>query len=176
MVKRTSIHMIATCVILILIVGVQATPRTRITFEGLSKEKQTLSVQELRLLGKRDVSVMMVGYHQGYIGPSIYTGVPLKKAMIAAGYEGTRGADVSCEDYIRVIGEDGYGAILSWGEVFNQIYGMDIILAYEKNGNPLDSEEGPIRLILPGDYYCGRYVKGVTNVEALTGYELPPEA
>jgi DMSO/TMAO reductase YedYZ molybdopterin-dependent catalytic subunit len=47
---------------------------------------------------------------------------------------------------------------------------MDIILAYEKNGESLGAEEGPIRLIIPGDYYCNRYVKGVVKVETIALY------
>ena len=145
----------------------------KITFEGLFERKTSMSVDDLKKLEKRYVPVTMVGSHKGYIGEFVYAGASLKEAMLVAGYRGTRGANVSCEDYIRAIGKDGYGIILSWGEVFNQVSGEDIILAYEKNGKPLDREEGPVRLIVPGDYYCGRYVKGVTKVVALTGYKLP---
>jgi hypothetical protein len=141
-----------------------------VTFSGLFEREVTLSVDYLRELGEREVPVMMVGYHKGYIGPSTYTGVPLKKAMLAAGYKGTRGVQTSPEDIIIVTGEDGYSVALSWGEVMNQISGMDIILAYEKNGESLGAEEGPIRLIIPGDYYCNRYVKGVVKVETIALY------
>jgi len=138
-----------------------------VIFTGLFEREVTLSVDYLKRLGKREVPVMMVGYHKGYIGPFTYTGVPLKKAMLAAGYKGTRGIQTSPEDIIIVSGEDGYSVALSWGEVINQISGMDIILAYEKNGKSLGpADEGPVRLIIPGDYYCNRYVKGVVKVEA----------
>ena len=138
-----------------------------VTFTGLFEREVVLSVDYLRELGKREAPVMMVGYHKGYIGPFTYTGVPLKKAMLAAGYTGTRGVQTSPEDIIIVTGEDGYSVALSWGEVMNQISGMDIILAYEKDGKSLPSYEGPVRLIVPGDYYCNRYVKGVVKVEAV---------
>jgi hypothetical protein len=143
-----------------------------ISFSGLFERELILPVDYLKELGEREVPVMMVGYHQGYIGPFIYTGVSLKKAMLAAGYTGSRGRgpkgiEPSPEDVIIVTGKDGYSVVLSWGEVINQISGMDIILAYEKDDESLDSNEGPIRLVIPGDYYCSRYVKGVAKVEAV---------
>jgi Oxidoreductase molybdopterin binding domain. len=169
------------CALLILDTGIFGLRSTRasseetITFKGLFKEKTTLlSTSELKSLEKHYVSVTMIGSHKGYIGQYVYTGVPLKEAMLAAGYEGTRGENDSCEDFIRVIGKDGYGVVLSWGEVFNRMDGMDIILAYEKDGKPLGDAEGSIRLIVPGDYYCSRYVKGVVRIEALTGYRQAP--
>jgi len=144
-----------------------------IWFTGLFDEKTFISLSELMEMEPRYVTVTMVGHHQGYIGRCTYKGVVLKDVMLAAGYTGTRGPDVGVEDMIRVIGSDGYGCALSWAEVFDQDDGMNIILAYEKDGKPLDEGEGPIRLVTANDRYASRYIKDVVQVDAVTGYNLP---
>jgi DMSO/TMAO reductase YedYZ molybdopterin-dependent catalytic subunit len=142
-------------------------------FTGLFEGEIFTTLPKLREMEPRYVTVTMVGHSKGYIERCTYKGVPLKDAMLAAGYKGTRGPDDGIEDMIRVIGSDGYGCVLSWAEVFDQDTSDNIILAYEKDGKPLDEEEGPIRLVTANDNYVGRYIKNVVQIDAVTGYLLP---
>lgn len=142
-------------------------------FTGLFEEKTFMSLSEIMEMEPRYVTVTMVGHSKGYIERCTYKGTPLKDVMLAAGYTGTRGPDVGIEDIIRVIGSDGYGCVLSWTEVFDQDDSRNIILAYEKDGKPLEEGEGPIRIVTANDSYVGRYIKDVVQVDAVTGYNLP---
>lgn len=146
-----------------------------IWFTGLFEEETFIPLSEIMEMEPRYVTVTMVGHSIGYAGRCTYKGATLKDVMLAAGYTGTRGPDVGIEDMIRVIGSDGYGCVLSWTEVFDQDDSRNIIIAYEKDGKPLEEGEGPIRLVTANDRYVGRYIKDVVQVDAVTGYMLPPK-
>jgi len=155
------------------VMGAQSQSEEGIWFTGLFERARFMPLSELVEMEPRYVTVTMAGHSKGYIERCTYKGTPLKEAMLAAGYKGTRGPDDGIEDIIRVIGSDGYGCVLSWTEVFDQDNSMNIILAYEKDGKPLDKDEGPVRLVTANDNYVGRYIKNVAQINAVTGYQLP---
>ncbi len=153
----------------------QTAQNAGVWFTGLFEETTFIPLSEIMEMEPRYVTVTMVGHSIGYAGRCTYKGATLKDVMMAAGYTGTRDPDVGIEDMIRVIGSDGYGCVLSWAEAFDQDDSRNIILAYEKDGKPLDEGEGPIRLVTANDSYIGRYIKDVVQVDAVTGYMLPPK-
>jgi len=155
------------------VMGAQSQSGEGVWFTGLFERERFMPLSELMKMEPRYVTVTMVGHSKGYIERCTYKGTPLKEAMLAAGYKGSRGPDDGIEDIIRVIGLDGYGCVLSWTEVFDQDNSMNIILAYEKDGKPLDKDEGPVRLVTANDNYVGRYIKNVAQIDAVTGYNLP---
>ena len=63
---------------------------------------------------------------------------------------------------IVVTGRDGYAATLSEGEIDPKLEGKMVVLAYEKDGNPV--KEG-IRLVVPGDHMGARAVRDVVKIE-----------
>jgi hypothetical protein len=91
----------------------QAQSREGVWFTGLFEKERFVSLSELMEMEPRYVTVTMVGHSKGYVERCTYKGTPLKEAMLAAGYKGTRGPDDGIEDVIRVIGSDGYGCVLS---------------------------------------------------------------
>jgi hypothetical protein len=42
-----------------------------------------------------------------------------------------------------------------------------IILADRRDGKPLDSHEGPLRFVVPGDKRHARWIRGVTTLEVV---------
>jgi DMSO/TMAO reductase YedYZ molybdopterin-dependent catalytic subunit len=87
-----------------------------------------------------------------------YTGIPIQLLLDQAG--------VSNATSFFVQASDGYGTTLSLQEASNQ----NTIIAYQKNGSALtllkDDGEGPLRLIIGGDQYAQRWIRGVVEIEA----------
>ena len=65
---------------------------------------------------------------------------------------------------IIVTGRDGYAVALALGEIDPKFENKSVILAYAKDGQPLDPSMG-IRLIVPGDQHGGRSVRDVVKIE-----------
>jgi DMSO/TMAO reductase YedYZ molybdopterin-dependent catalytic subunit len=88
-----------------------------------------------------------------------YTGVAVRDILEQAGV-----TENTTSVYLQA--SDGYGATLSFQEVMQN---ENIILAYEKNGEPMkhltEGGEGPIRLVIATDEYAQRWIKSVTVIE-----------
>jgi DMSO/TMAO reductase YedYZ molybdopterin-dependent catalytic subunit len=92
--------------------------------------------------------------HQEDNGVFNYTGVPLKELLNQAQVN-------SNSTSIFVQAQDGYGTTITMQEAQSQ----NTFVAYQKNGQALtllkDGGEGPLRLIVGGDLYAQRWVRGV---------------
>jgi DMSO/TMAO reductase YedYZ molybdopterin-dependent catalytic subunit len=66
---------------------------------------------------------------------------------------------------VTVTGSDGYGAVLSLGEIDPEFGGDQAIVAFAQDGKPLDEKSGFARLIIPGDKTAGRAVSGIATIE-----------
>jgi hypothetical protein len=69
--------------------------------------------------------------------------------------------------YFSIGANDGYQVILSGGELDPSFGNAPILLAWEEDGASLTGDEGPLRLVVPGDTKGGRYVTGVITIEAV---------
>ena len=69
----------------------------------------------------------------------------------------------SLRHYLLVTGRDGYAVAISVGELDPDFEGKQVIVAYARDGKPLDANE--VRLIVPGDRHGGRAVRDVIHVE-----------
>ena len=91
-----------------------------------------------------------------------YAGVPLWSVLQKAGVVDGAAKGGHLRHGILVTGADGYGALLSIGEVDPDFANDGAILAVRKDGQPLD--EG-VRLVVPGDKKGGRSVRHVVGIE-----------
>lgn len=67
---------------------------------------------------------------------------------------------------------DGYKAAFSWSEIFNTAAGYGVLVAFDKDGAPLQADEGPIALVALGDLQNGpRHIKWLRE---LTFRQLAP--
>jgi DMSO/TMAO reductase YedYZ molybdopterin-dependent catalytic subunit len=63
---------------------------------------------------------------------------------------------------------DGYKAVFSWAELFNSAIGDGVLIVYERDGKPLDDDEGRIALVSLKDTRPGpRHVKWLSAVEVV---------
>ena len=63
---------------------------------------------------------------------------------------------------------DGYVVTFSWNELYNTAIGKDVLVAWEKDGKPLDVREGQLLLISGQDIKTGpRHVRNLSSIEVL---------
>jgi DMSO/TMAO reductase YedYZ molybdopterin-dependent catalytic subunit len=91
-----------------------------------------------------------------------YTGVLLWTVLQKAGLVAGSAKGGNLRHGILVTGSDGYGALLSVGELNPDFAGLQAILAVTQDGKPI--QEG-VRLVVPGDKRGGRSVRNVVGVE-----------
>ena len=56
---------------------------------------------------------------------------------------------------------DGYRAVIALPEIDPAFTDKQIVLAYLKDGRPLDEKEGPYRIVIPGEKRMARWVRQV---------------
>jgi len=66
---------------------------------------------------------------------------------------------------VTVTGSDGYSAVLSLAEIAPDIGNDQAMVAWEQDGQPLESGRGFARLIVPGDKEAARAVSAITTIE-----------
>lgn len=77
--------------------------------------------------------------------------------------------------FVLVTAADNYRVLFSLGELDAVFGGEKITLAYLRDGEALSAQEGPFRLIVPGDTKQARWVRQVVSVELLDAADgLPP--
>jgi DMSO/TMAO reductase YedYZ molybdopterin-dependent catalytic subunit len=134
----------------------------KIEVVGIIKQPLTLKIEDLKQMESIELKdTVMVGSHAGFLGMNDYKGVPLKGILDRSGLgEKVKGL------VIVVYATDGFYVTLSWGEIYNTLCGDRVILAYEKDGRPLGTSEGFVRLIIPYDsHVADRAVKWVNRIE-----------
>jgi hypothetical protein len=86
----------------------------------------------------------------------------LEKAGISLG-ESMRGKRLaSC---LLVEAADGYRVVIALPEIDPAFTDKQIVLAFLKNGKPLDDEEGPFRIVIPDEKRMARWVRQVTTLK-----------
>jgi hypothetical protein len=86
----------------------------------------------------------------------------LEKAGITFG-ESLRGKRLaSC---LLVEAADGYRVVFALPEIDSAFTQKQIVLAFLKNGKPLDEKEGPYRIVIPDEKRMARWIRQVTTLK-----------
>jgi hypothetical protein len=95
-----------------------------------------------------------------------FTGVSLKAVLEKAGVslgESLRGKRLaSC---LLVEAADGYRVVFALPEIDPAFTEKQIVLAFLKNGKPLDEKEGPYRIVVPDEKRMARWIRQVTTLK-----------
>jgi DMSO/TMAO reductase YedYZ molybdopterin-dependent catalytic subunit len=143
--------------------GIVRPPTT--DFEILDKKTgNTFTVAMAELSSLPEITVdekVQIGDCEGFHGIYSYRGVTLRslledKGLIPLPYDYSR--------YIGITSENGFSATYSIGELFNSKLGNNIIVAYEKDGKPLEEDEAFAMMVAVEDSTGGRSVKRISNV------------
>lgn len=95
-----------------------------------------------------------------------FAGVSLKPLLEKAGMtfgESLRGKRLaSC---LLIEAADGYRVVIALPEIDPAFTNKQFVLAYSRNGKPLDEKEGPYRIVVPDERRMARWVKQVTTLK-----------
>jgi DMSO/TMAO reductase YedYZ molybdopterin-dependent catalytic subunit len=97
---------------------------------------------------------------------TIYSGPTLATVLEAAGVPmSAKPVNVWLARYVVVIGEDGYRAVFSIGELHETYGSLPAILALEQNGEAVGVADRPMKLVLPGETkQRARWVRQVRRI------------
>ena len=133
-----------------------------LTIDGQVQKSLNLSLGDIQTFPPTSVSATFVTGHGREGG--VYTGVLLWTLLTTASI-----VDPDPKQHLRHVilatsGTDQYVVAISIGELDPKFEGKSVIVAYAKDGKPLDAQDG-LRLIVPGDAHGGRAVKDVAHFE-----------
>jgi hypothetical protein len=99
---------------------------------------------------------------------TVFEGIALEAVLEKAGVqfgETLRGKRLaSC---LLVEGADGYRAVIALPEIDPAFTSKQMILAFLKDGKPLDDKEGPYRIVIPDESRMARWVRQVTALKVV---------
>jgi hypothetical protein len=120
---------------------------------GPSGQSRSLDAADLERMSPREVTV--ADPHGK--GPARYRGVSLIRVLASVGTpvgDALRGKTMAL--HVRAEATDGYVAAFSVAELDEGFGKADAILAFQRDGQPLGSDVGPFRLVVPTDKRGGR--------------------
>jgi hypothetical protein len=96
-----------------------------------------------------------------------WSGVLLKDFLMKGGLENVPSRPLR-NTRIEIVAKDGYKATFSWGEIFNNPTGSQVLLITKQDGKYLDVQEGPVAIRSLGDIRPGaRHVRNICAVSVL---------
>jgi DMSO/TMAO reductase YedYZ molybdopterin-dependent catalytic subunit len=94
-----------------------------------------------------------------------YDGVPIAALLAKAGVplgSALRGKSMALA--VVAEGSDGYRAAFSLAELDDDFAAEAVLIADSVDGQPLGSDQGPLRLVVPGDKRQGRWVRMLKSI------------
>lgn len=153
-----------------------ATPVSTETFEitGNVLNPGAWTVEDLQQFPVQTVDVTFIS--SGESEDHSFTGVLLSDVLAAveldADPDGPKNAILRY--YLVFTAKDDYEVVIGGGEFDPGFGNRPMLLAWEQDGEPLNAEDGPVRLVVPGDVRGGRYISGVTTIFVATIDEPAP--
>ena len=127
---------------------------------GEVKQELRLSSADFKALARTKVTA------KGHDGVSHeYEGVTLQSLLAKAGVP--QGHEIRGKDMTLVVvadASDKYRAVFSLAELDGDFAGVQVIVADTEDGKALDSQHGPVQLVVPGDKRQGRWVRMLKSI------------
>ncbi|HPW55834.1 MAG: molybdopterin-dependent oxidoreductase [Thermoanaerobaculaceae bacterium] len=134
-----------------------AVPGSTVALVRLDGSTVTLHPAALTALGQASFADATFGMGRGFHGHHTWSGVPLVR-IVAANLPAATNLD---RLWVLVTAADGYRTVLSGKELFAGTH--DALLAANEDNQPL-WERGPMRLVVPADFYVDRSVHSVQEI------------
>ena len=129
---------------------------------GVGPEVEPLpyNVAELKAMPRVELTVMEDG------NKITYSGVPLSYLLKAHLTGSNRMADLRklSDAAILIQAKDNYQAVFSAVEAAMDTDGTKYLIAFERDGRPLDDKQGPAKMIVPGDPIKVRWIRMIDKV------------
>ena len=148
----------AAIVALSLVAGPALAQSPELVLQGKVRQPQRLTFEDLKKMPAEHADVS----YQTDRGPVIasFTGVLLWSLIGAAGGIDDNARNPELRHAIRITAKDGYVVVTSSGEIAPDFGARGVIVAYERDGKPLDE----FRIVMPGDKHGGRNVRDVVSI------------
>jgi hypothetical protein len=102
----------------------------------------------------------------GSSAPVTFEGVLLRAVLEKAGVQlGETLKGKRMASYLLVGAADGYRVVIALPEIDQGFTDKQVVLAFLKDGKPLDDKEGPYRIVLPEEKRMARWVRQVTTLQ-----------
>lgn len=132
----------------------------QLTVQNESGKQTVLSRADIEALPRVKVTTSVTGSSATFEGVSLKA--VLEKAGVSFG-ENMRGKRLaSC---LIVEATDGYRVVFALPEIDPGFTDKQIVLAFLKDGKPLDAKEGPYRIVVPDEKRMARWVRQVTTLK-----------
>jgi DMSO/TMAO reductase YedYZ molybdopterin-dependent catalytic subunit len=128
---------------------------TALVIKGAVKQEVSLALADLKALPRTKLSAKG---HDGAMHE--YEGVPLQALLAKAGVPAAgdlRGKSMAL--FVVAQGGDGYSAVFSLAELDADFAAESVLVADTADGKELGADQGPLRLVVPGDKRQGRWVR-----------------
>jgi DMSO/TMAO reductase YedYZ molybdopterin-dependent catalytic subunit len=138
-------------------------PKAELTVSGDVSNPLVLNDADIAAFGEQTVNVTD---ERG--NPVSYSGVPVAAILAKAG--APLGKDLRGQNMaIGVIAKasDGYQVLFPLTQFDPAFSDRTVLLVERRDGKPLDSREGPLRLVVPGDKRHARWVRGITSLDVV---------
>jgi DMSO/TMAO reductase YedYZ molybdopterin-dependent catalytic subunit len=122
--------------------------------------KKRLGLENISAYPHREVSAKQIGDGKGYHGLKEFEGVSLETLLDKAGVE------PDLNTVFLISAPDGYRSLISYGELFLNPEGRNIIIADRVDNQPI-TKVGKFVLIIPNDLSSDRWVKAVSKIEVI---------
>jgi len=156
--KLILLHLLA---LLCLPAAAIAQPAVALRVTGVAPIHFALSLADIAMLPHQTVRVTT---EKGEAAE--YEGVPVAEILQKAG--APLGKDLHGRNMALGVvagAPDGYQVLFSLAEFDPAFSSRVIVLADRREGKPLDSHEGPLRIIVPGDKRVARWIRGVNTLK-----------
>ena len=129
-----------------------------VSVEGKVKAPQHFSLDDLKKLPAQHADVS----YQTDKGPvtASFSGVLLWSLIEAAGGIDDDAKGAALRHAIHITAKDGYVVVTSTGEIAPDFGAKPALVAYERDGKPLDD----FRIVMPGDKHAARNVRDVVTI------------
>ena len=131
---------------------------------GPTGQSRSVAQADLVAMSAREVTVTEPHGQQ----VARYRGVPLLQVLASVGAptgDALRGKALAL--HVRAEASDGYVVTFSLAELDPAVGATDAILAFEREGQPLGSDVGPFRLVVPSDKRAARWVRNLIKLTVL---------
>jgi DMSO/TMAO reductase YedYZ molybdopterin-dependent catalytic subunit len=133
--------------------------------DGLVAQPRSFTHDDLAPMSTWSMPVVFAAGQQVQSGT--FTGPSLLQVIQAAGgpvFDASRNNDL-LRKFIVATGADGYAVVLAWAEIGPEFAAEPVLVAFERDGQPLREGQGMARLVVPGDKRAGRHVNRLTRIE-----------
>jgi DMSO/TMAO reductase YedYZ molybdopterin-dependent catalytic subunit len=133
---------------------------TALVIKGAVKQELQLTVDSLKSLPRVKLSAKG---HDGAMHN--YEGVTLQSLLVKAGVP--TGGDLKGKSMaLFVVAEaaDGYRAVFSLAELDDDFAAESVLVADTADGKAIGADQGPLRLVVPGDKRQGRWVRVLKSI------------